>query len=338
MHFFYSGWVNDTWSNTGFSGASSWSNVTKGVNSTVGVNIAWRVYANDTSNNWNASDTYSYNTTSAGYLDVSLVDPSPGTTTDIDQNSTFTVNSTVYCRLGNCGNVYGTVRYNASSPNPDTAVNTTTGDKPFFVQESSALAMKACPTNPLNDVDEFCNITWTINATGDYINSWKIGVLFNSSTSAIVQNHTGNATKRIIECLDSVSYSWSSIDFGTFIPSTNYNKAPGNNNKLYNITNLGTCTMTVWIKGTDLQNTTLPYPNIIGVGNLSWSNTTNVSTTSYNMTQNYVILNSSFTPTIRVITTYYWLSVPAVYAGKYNGTMTLCMNTSQQSGQANSCP
>jgi hypothetical protein len=44
-------WVNDTW--TSMTGATNWSNVTKVVNSTVGANIAWCVYANDTSNNWN---------------------------------------------------------------------------------------------------------------------------------------------------------------------------------------------------------------------------------------------------------------------------------------------
>lgn len=45
---------------------TTWSNVTKTVNSTSGATIAWCVYANDTSNNWNTSLTYSYVTTSAG--------------------------------------------------------------------------------------------------------------------------------------------------------------------------------------------------------------------------------------------------------------------------------
>lgn len=49
-----------------FSGTANWSNVTKTINSTVGCTIQWKVYANDTSNNWNTSLTYSYVTTSAG--------------------------------------------------------------------------------------------------------------------------------------------------------------------------------------------------------------------------------------------------------------------------------
>jgi signal peptidase len=51
--------VNDTW----ISFADNWSNVTKTVNSTVNCTINWMVYANDTSNNWNATDLFSYNTT-----------------------------------------------------------------------------------------------------------------------------------------------------------------------------------------------------------------------------------------------------------------------------------
>jgi len=49
-----------------FSGTANWSNETKTINSTVGCTIQWKVYANDTSNNWNTSLTYSYLTTSAG--------------------------------------------------------------------------------------------------------------------------------------------------------------------------------------------------------------------------------------------------------------------------------
>ncbi|MCK4551014.1 MAG: hypothetical protein KAT91_03595, partial [Candidatus Aenigmarchaeota archaeon] len=41
----------------------NWSNVTKSVNSTVGSAIRWRVYANDTAGNMNASLIYSFSTT-----------------------------------------------------------------------------------------------------------------------------------------------------------------------------------------------------------------------------------------------------------------------------------
>ena len=55
----------------GQNATQSWSNVTKTLNATVGTSVGWKVYANDTSNNWNtsaselttASLTYSNNST-----------------------------------------------------------------------------------------------------------------------------------------------------------------------------------------------------------------------------------------------------------------------------------
>ena len=66
-----SGWQNDTW--VSFSG--TWSNVTKTINSSSGANIAWCVYANDTSNNWNGtscSSPFTYTTTGVTFISISL--------------------------------------------------------------------------------------------------------------------------------------------------------------------------------------------------------------------------------------------------------------------------
>jgi len=322
--FNFSGWTNDTWNP--MTGTGNWSNVTKVVNSTVGATIKWRIHANDTSDNWNTSDIFSFVTTSV-FLDVSLITPTAGATTTQAQNTTFNINASITCRNSACGNVYGTVQYNGSSLYPDIPINSTKGDKPFY--NTSGEILQSCGN--LNK-DDACQLNWTVNATGDYVKEWKIGVLFNSSLDSVADNHTNNATIKIVECTESWDVTWSSIDFGNLNPNTlaSSNPAPGNTNKLYNITNLGTCTLKVWIKGSDLENTT--YSSTIEVGNFSWSNRTNSYDTSYNMTENYVILNSSFTPTIKNITTYYWLAVPPVYAGKYNGTMTLKENTTQQSG------
>ena len=56
--------TNDTF--VRMTGPANWSNVAKTVSSTVGCTIRWKVYANDTSNNWNASQTYSYTTCQSG--------------------------------------------------------------------------------------------------------------------------------------------------------------------------------------------------------------------------------------------------------------------------------
>jgi hypothetical protein len=53
--------VNDTF--ISMTGLTNWSNTTKTINSTIGANIAWRVYANDSSNNWNTSIIYTITTT-----------------------------------------------------------------------------------------------------------------------------------------------------------------------------------------------------------------------------------------------------------------------------------
>lgn len=260
-----------------------------------------------------------------GYLEVKLIYPDPSVITNIVQNTTFVVNATVICKAGPCGYVNGTVRYNLTSPYPDTPVNITQGDKPFFIQEEPALVMKPCPTNPL-DENEFCNITWVINATGEIYSGWKIGVLFNSSYQEVQQNHTENSTVYITSCTEEIGLAWASIDFDLLIPSTNYNPAPYNNQKFYNITNKGACTLNLWIKGTDLQNTNLG--STITVGNLSWSNySSNYADFHRNMTSSYVLVGSSL-PQNENLTTYYWLSVPAVYAGYYNGSVYICGNYS----------
>ena len=51
--------TNDTW----VPFVDYWSNVTKLINSTVNCTINWMIYANDTSNNWNVTDLFTYITT-----------------------------------------------------------------------------------------------------------------------------------------------------------------------------------------------------------------------------------------------------------------------------------
>ncbi len=60
--------VNDTWTRWFGTPQTAWSNVTKIINSSDSSQIRWKVYANDTSNNWEASSIYSYN-----YVNYSIV-------------------------------------------------------------------------------------------------------------------------------------------------------------------------------------------------------------------------------------------------------------------------
>ncbi len=290
--------------------------------SSAGNNFNLTAYWNGDANYTSSSKTYFFNVTAA-YLEVSLASPGASGTTSIVQNQTFTINATVYCRGGNCGHVNGTVMYNLTLANPDTPVNTSQGDNPFYVQESPASAMKPCPSNPLSQ-DQFCNIAWTVNATGAVNSGWKIGALFNSSYASISNNNTGNATVSIVSCVVDITTQFSGIDFGTLTPSTGQNPASGNSGMLYNITiNPGSCDTDLYTKSTDLSNTSLgSCCNAIGAGNMTFGNSTNSYGNSFNFTASYQVLKTGLAQG-QNMTTYYWLNVPAVYAGGYSGSVVI---------------
>ena len=74
-------------------GTANWSNVTKVVNFTSGSTIQWIVYANDSSDNWNVSSTYSYDTTAADTCTC------PGATNNWEVDMEDNCNLTVACTL-----------------------------------------------------------------------------------------------------------------------------------------------------------------------------------------------------------------------------------------------
>jgi len=122
-----------------------WSNVTKIINSTQFTTIKWCVYANDSSDNWNGTSCEAGNeftlTTEKIWLEVNLTKPNstyqdPANPLEVNQNTIFNVSSKNTCKTGDCGTVYGTVRYNKSSANPDAAMNTTEGAKPFYITKA----------------------------------------------------------------------------------------------------------------------------------------------------------------------------------------------------------
>ena len=226
------------------------------------------------------------------------------------------MNSTVVCRDGPCGEVFGTVMYNLSSEFPDTPVNETEGDVPLFIQESPANAIKSCGEMLSGDQ---CQLNWTINATGGIDTGWEVGVLFNSSYSDILDNFTDNVTVSILNCTIDFTVQWGSVNFGSLSPNTGPWEAVGNSGNEYNITvNPGSCNLDFYINGTNLTNTTLGYQ--IWAENVKWSNTSNSFAESYNLTTTSSVLKLDV-PKLINVTTWYWINVPPVYAGYYNGTV-----------------
>lgn len=92
---YVSGWVKDNW--VSMTGTINWSNVTKKINSTIGIDYAWCVYANDTSNNWNNScvNPFVYVSTSAAE------DTTPPTHSNNQTNTTIAGASVLFSILYN---------------------------------------------------------------------------------------------------------------------------------------------------------------------------------------------------------------------------------------------
>jgi len=304
-----SGWSNFTWQNSSLP---------------TGTIVAWRIYANDTFGNENTTSIMTFEIRPT-YLLVNLTFPEPEIYNDnspllVNQNTTFMVNSTVLCFSDGdgavCQNVSGTIRYNATSLNPDTPISETYGATPFFINETPANSTKLCGTLNQNQI---CNLSWVINATGNVNSAWKIGVLFNSSYTNIPQNHTKNATLLISTCIIDISLKFNSIDFGNVLPNTVGNPAIGNNNNIYNITvNPGSCNVDLYINSTDLVNNT--FNSKILAGNLSFNNVTNDYSTSFRFNYLWKLVRSNV-PASTNVTLWFWLDVPPIYAGYYLGTL-----------------
>ncbi|MCX6821897.1 MAG: hypothetical protein NTW30_03920, partial [Candidatus Aenigmarchaeota archaeon] len=98
-----------------------------------------------------------------GNLEVNLTYP-PITTTNVNQNTIFNVNATVACRNAACGNVFGTIRYNASSANPDTDISTTKENTPFYITFSKKTML---PTEARNStLDETARVNRSDDSRG----------------------------------------------------------------------------------------------------------------------------------------------------------------------------
>jgi len=209
------------------SGTNDWSNVGLVINSTEGCTIRWKVYANDTSDNRNVSDEFSFVTLSTiPYIEVNLRNPDPGVYIDsnpleVTQYTTFVVNATVTCRNDDCDEVNGTVRYNSSGG--FVPINETIGGFPLYVSDPST---PEAGTNEQTcgsmSEDETCQLNWTVNATGTVGKGYKIDVNF--SSSSVTENDTDDA---VVKIADQTPPKWSnSVTYPTspttYSPAQNY--------------------------------------------------------------------------------------------------------------------
>jgi len=310
-----SGYAVKTWDTSSYSTGIYYPKCNITDNSTIYYNSTQPTEANTTVNI----------TAPTGKLIVKLLLPSPAVTTQVGQNKTFVVNATVNCTNGNCGNVQGTVRYNASSNNPDTAISTTQGDTPFWTNTNP----KSCSNNPLNEGDS-CTLTWNVNATGNLHTYWKIGVLFTGSSAS--SNHTENATVEIsivliLHLSDNLinSYYLNPDCTGSIQSSLSPNTtgACASNNPInVSLDENSNDAEGIYIKGTDMTSGNSYY---IRVGNITWNRVSTYST-GYELSYDYQEIISP-APAGTNQTTYYWLDVPGgIAAQSYNGTIYIMAN------------
>jgi hypothetical protein len=141
-----------------------------GVNTTAKV-----VWANIT----NISSVYAPLAPATGTLNVSLI--SPTSPLDVYQDQTFNVSANITCTGGSCGNINGTIFYNLTTTYPNTELNGTVGDKPFY--NFTSPVNYSCGTMGKNTQ---CYVSWLVNATGAGNTNWSLNVTARSSNGASV--------------------------------------------------------------------------------------------------------------------------------------------------------
>ncbi len=105
-------WVNASAVNFSSTPETAW-NVTV-LNSTVGTLVQWKFYASDNVGNWNVSETYNLTTAALGWLNATLITPTPNQQTNWTRYNEYWINASVNCEgdAGDtCENVDGMARY-----------------------------------------------------------------------------------------------------------------------------------------------------------------------------------------------------------------------------------
>lgn len=267
-------------------------------------------FANTTANNLTVNQ-------KLGFLNVTMIAPPLGVNTSVGQNRTFVLTANVTCLDANsnptatCGQVNGSARYNFTGAAPNAQINTTSGNVPLWSTGNQTAGV-------LNYTNT-SSMIWTVNASGKIGLTFSLDVNFTSNLS-IQANDTSNTNITITPCQVDYTLQWSRIAFGQ-LPPSKANAAPGNAGNAYNITvNPGSCNLDFYIKGSNLTNITMG--NVLGVGNITWSNVSNTYSSSVNLTDIYKLVKSNLAPVVNV-TTWYWMNVPAIFAGFYNGTISI---------------
>lgn len=271
---------------------------------------------NDTSDNAGSTDRHKLNITKYGFLDVVLETP-PATVT-VQQNKTFVVNASVYCRNGKCGTVKVSTRYNESST-ADTLIPEGSGT-PFHTNNTNT---NTCGTL---GKDERCFYAWDVNATGPLKSVHLVDANASSSYSMVPANNSEDSEVTINQAI-LIDIAWNTVDFGVLDPGMTDQPASGNSDLRYNIT-IEENSLTVdnlWVRGEDLVTDGWKNPSTgsnysIPVQNISYSSVNDISTET-SLLGKYQRIGTSIQPGTNH-TTFYWIDVPlGIKTSTYEGNI-----------------
>ena len=215
-------------------------------------------------------------------LNVTLITPASGSSQNVTQNTTFRVNASVKCLNGNCGTVTGSVRYNWTSANPDTWVNTTAGNKPFY--NVTGEIPWSCGTLAKNDL---CILNWSVNVTGTVGASFYLDANFTSSLGTVSDNNTDNFQINI-----SVPPDLTPPEVTINTPKTGENRSGSiliNATVIDSDSGVDDSKVYYWLKNSSGNQTPWTQMSNLSSGNWQWYNATFVSTSIYGGTYNITI-------------------------------------------------
>jgi hypothetical protein len=234
----------------------------------------------------------------------------------IQNNREFTLNGTVNCLEGDCGEVTAIPRQNESS-----------GQQLISGNEFEVLDSNNNCANLLED--ESCTVNWSINASVDPNTFHELDFSASSNYSEIDEEDSADSIVEVQDIL-MIDLDWNVTEFGVLDPGEKDNPAE-RNNEGYNLTveEESNTVDNLWIKASSLISRRNDNYQIDPTF-MSWSDTPLITDSRYNFSETYQSLNYSQLSPGTTKTLYYWLNVPyGITSGEYTGTMTFKANQSQ---------
>ena len=242
-----------------------------------------------------------------GGLELTIENPGDGSI--VQNNRNFTVNGTVECVDGYCGEVSTVLRRNSS-----------TGMVEAYGEELEVVSHDECGELGRG---ENCSVNWTVNATGSDDTDLEIDFTASSNLSEVSTRDSGDH-RITIEDILMVDLDWSETDFGLLDPGEE-NVSAQRNQQGYNVTipEESNTVDNLWIKASELvndQNSNYTIP----AENLSYSN--NTVETETRLKPSYQLMGEGLAPgTVRNLA--FWLDVPyGILNGRYSGKITFKVN------------